>query len=144
MDTLVLAFNDQRSRRPWVYSLGLVLVILLGLASRRYGPVLSPALAGYSGDALWAMMVFLIGGLIFPTWSTKRLFFAAIAVAWLIELSQLYHAPWIDGIRRTTVGHLALGDTFVWSDLVCYLIGAGVAALLECMSATESIGLNKP
>ena len=40
-----------------------------------------------------------------------------------IELSQLYHALWIDAIRNTTLGGLIIGFGFLWSDLVCYTIG---------------------
>ncbi len=40
-----------------------------------------------------------------------------------VELSQLYHAPWIDSIRQTTLGGLILGFGFLWSDLACYALG---------------------
>ena len=40
-----------------------------------------------------------------------------------VELSQLYHAPWIDSIRQTTLGGLILGFGFLWSDLACYAVG---------------------
>ena len=48
-----------------------------------------------------------------------------------IELSQLYHAPWIDSIRQTTLGGLILGFGFLWSDLACYAAGVGVGIILE-------------
>jgi hypothetical protein len=49
----------------------------------------------------------------------------------LVEVSQLYKAPWIDSIRRTTIGGLVLGHGFVWSDLACYAVGTGLGILLE-------------
>jgi hypothetical protein len=55
----------------------------------------------------------------------------SLALAFLVEVSQLYHAPWIDGIRNTTLGGLVLGFGFLWSDLVCYLIGIVAGALIE-------------
>jgi hypothetical protein len=53
----------------------------------------------------------------------------SLVLAFAVEVSQLYHAPWIDGIRSTTLGGLVLGFGFLWSDLVCYLVGiaAGVS-----------------
>ena len=48
----------------------------------------------------------------------------------LVE-GQLYHAPWIDSIRRTTLGGLVLGFDFVWSDLACYAVGVGLGILIE-------------
>ena len=54
----------------------------------------------------------------------------AIVSAYLVEVSQLYHAPWIDTIRQTTLGGLVLGHGFLWSDFACYSVGvtAGVVA----------------
>ena len=43
----------------------------------------------------------------------------------------MYHAPWIDSIRRTTPGGLVLGFDFVWSDLACYAVGVGLGILIE-------------
>ena len=48
-----------------------------------------------------------------------------------VELSQLYHAPWIDSIRHTTIGGLILGFGFLWSDLACYSLGVGLGVLIE-------------
>ena len=48
-----------------------------------------------------------------------------------IEISQLYHAPWIDSIRRTTLGGLILGFGFLWSDLACYAVGVGLGVIIE-------------
>ena len=43
-----------------------------------------------------------------------------------VEISQLYHAPWIDSIRRTTLSGLLLGFGFIWSDLACYAVGVAI------------------
>ncbi len=48
-----------------------------------------------------------------------------------IELSQLYHAPWIDSIRQTTLGGLILGFGFLWSDLACYAVGVVLGVLVD-------------
>ena len=54
----------------------------------------------------------------------------SLVLAFAVEVSHLYQAPWIDDIRSTTLGGLVLGFCFLWSDLVCYLVGlaAGVSA----------------
>lgn len=85
----------------------------------------------YPGDAFWALMVFLGWGVVFPGVSTARLAAVALATCGLVELSQLYRAPWIDSIRGTTLGHLVLGSGFTWGDFVAYGIGVGVGALGE-------------
>jgi Protein of unknown function (DUF2809) len=70
-----------------------------------------------------------------------------LVLAFAVEVSQLYHAPWIDGIRSTTLGGLVLGFGFLWSDLVCYLVGIAAGALAELtvrrwrkMRETNSVG----
>ena len=55
----------------------------------------------------------------------------ALAIAYLVEISQLYHAPWIDALRLTALGGLMLGFGFLWSDLACYTVGVAVGVLLE-------------
>lgn len=55
----------------------------------------------------------------------------SLVLAFAVEVSQLYHAPWIDGIRSTTLGGLVLGFGFLWSDLVCYLVGIAAGSLAE-------------
>ena len=52
-----------------------------------------------------------------------------------IETSQLYHAPWIDAIRRTRPGALVLGYGFLWSDLACYAAGVALATAVERLAA---------
>jgi hypothetical protein len=55
----------------------------------------------------------------------------ALGVAWGVEFSQLYHAPWIDAIRATLPGKLVLGNTFNWPDLPAYAVGIVIGALAE-------------
>lgn len=106
-------------------------VISLGLLSRSHRIGLSPFLAKYGGDALWAWMVFLLAGLLFPRLSSLRIAVAAMLYSCATEFSQLYHAPWIDAIRRTTPGHLVLGDTFAWADIIAYLVGIAIGYCVE-------------
>ena len=46
-------------------------------------------------------------------------------------MNQLYHAPWIDSIRHTTLGGLILGFDFVASDLACYVVGVGLGVIIK-------------
>ena len=55
----------------------------------------------------------------------------ALSFAWAVEFSQLYHAPWIEAVRATFPGRLVLGATFKWPDLVAYLIGIALGAVVE-------------
>jgi threonine/homoserine efflux transporter RhtA len=92
---------------------------------------LPPFLAKYADDALWALMVFLGIAVVLPVQSTEAVADLAIAVSCAVESGQLYHAPWLDAVRRTTLGHLVLGDTFAWGDIADYLVGIGAGATAE-------------
>ena len=88
-------------------------------------------LASYAGDTLWALTAFIGIGMLFPRWSTLRVCVTALLFAFAIELSQLYHSPWVDQIRRTMAGGFILGYGFLWSDLLCYVVGISIGCILE-------------
>ncbi|MBH0346169.1 ribosomal maturation YjgA family protein [Bacillus pacificus] len=121
--------NTKRNRL--LYATFTILVIILGLSSRKFAFALPTLLNDYLGDALWALMIFIGFGFLFPKIETKKLAFISLMFCYGIEVSQLYHAEWIDSIRATTLGGLVLGYGFLWSDLVAYTIGVGIGFLFE-------------
>jgi hypothetical protein len=121
----------QRRRNPLVWLLLIASTSALGIGSRRFHHVLPEILAAYAGDTFWALAVFLLIGLVMPAASTWSVAMLAMALSVLVEVSQVYHAPWIDSIRRTTLGGLILGYGFLWSDLACYAVGVGLGAMTE-------------
>ena len=118
-------------RRPSLWIALIVVVVALGLGSRRFATHLPWFLAAYAGDTLWALAAFLGFGVLLPRASTWAVASLTMASSVLVEVGQLYHAPWIDSIRRTTLGGLVLGFDFVWSDLACYAAGVGLGLLIE-------------
>jgi len=119
----------QRKRLP--YAVAVATVIVIGLASRRF-PAMFPAFLGkYPGDALWALMVFLLVGTALPRRTTAWVAVVAVIISLAVEFSQLYQAPWIDSIRSTTLGHLVLGAGFSWADIIAYVIGIVIGSAGE-------------
>lgn len=127
--------NTKRNRL--LYATFTIIVIILGLSSRKLAFALPALLNDYLGDALWALMIFIGFGFLFPKIETKKLAFISLIFCYGIEMSQLYHAEWIDNIRATTLGGLVLGYGFLWSDLVAYTIGVGVGFLFEFILRTN-------
>lgn len=117
-------------RSRLLYLILTIIVMILGLLSRKISG-LPKIIELYSGDILWALMVFLIIAFIFNKKSTIFTISWAIIFSYSIEISQLYHAPWIDSIRNTTLGGLILGFGFLWSDLICYTIGIIIGIIIE-------------
>ncbi len=103
----------------------------LGILSRIYGALLPEILASFAGDTMWAFALYYIIALFFLKRTFSFRFFLTLILSALNEFSQLYHAPWLDEIRNTTVGALVLGNTFVWSDMLCYLAGAVLAVVVD-------------
>ena len=119
-------------RNRLLYLILTIIVMVLGLLSRKISG-LPKIIELYSGDILWALMVFLLFAFLFNKKSTIFIISWAIIFSYSIEISQLYHAPWIDSIRNTALGGLILGFGFLWSDLVCYTIGIIIGIIIDIM-----------
>lgn len=118
-------------RNRLVYLLSTLGVILLGLGSRKFSYYLPQLINTYLGDALWAMMIYLMWATVFKSKTILTISVASLLFCFSIELSQLYHALWIDSIRSTTLGGLVLGFGFLWSDILAYTIGIIAGACFE-------------
>ena len=117
-------------RNRILYLILTIITIILGLLSRKVQG-LPQIISSYSGDALWALMVFFLFSFLFKKKSTIFILVISIIFSYGIEISQLYHAPWIDSIRATTLGGLILGFGFLWSDLICYTVGIVIGAIID-------------
>src|SRR5436190_16426538 len=110
--------------RPRAYLAGAVFAtVAAGLASRKFAWLLPAALGKYPGDVLWAQVVYWSVAFIAPSAPIFRVAACALGIAYLDELTQLYQAPWINQVRATTLGHLVLGSTFSWLDLLSHSVG---------------------
>lgn len=117
-------------RNRILYLILTIITIILGLLSRKVQG-LPQIISSYSGDGLWALMVFFLFSFLFNKKSTIFILVISIIFSYGIEISQLYHAPWIDSIRATTLGGLILGFGFLWSDLICYTVGIVIGAIID-------------
>lgn len=104
------------------YLVAFIAVIVIGLLSRRM-----PFIPDGVGDALWAVMVLCALRILFAKCRLLWVSVAALVVSYCVELSQLWHTEWLDSFRSTIVGHLLLGQGFLWSDLLAYTVGVVIA-----------------
>ncbi len=125
-------------RRPWLL-LWMVLVVALGLGSRTPAAAahLPRFLTAYAGDTLWASMAYLCFLFVRPRLSVRHAAACALGLSVFVELSQLLHTSWLDALRAHRLGALVLGRGFVWSDLVCYAVGVGLAARVDLLSSRQ-------
>lgn len=118
-------------RKRWVSVTLILLVIALGLASRRYGQHWPYGLNNHPGDALWALMIFYGWSFVCPTVTPRFLALTSLLTCYLVEFSQLIQAPWLNAIRHTVWGRLVLGASFSWSDLAAYTLGIAAGVWLD-------------
>lgn len=118
-------FKDSNVRKKYriVYLVAVILCVLLGLASRKFGYLLSSFIAENAGDLLWAMMVYVGFRFMFVHVRAEVALALSLVFSFSIEFSQLYQANWINTIRDTTLGALILGRGFLVVDLVRYSVG---------------------
>lgn len=103
----------------------------IGLGSRTFSSVLPDDVNPYLGDSLWAAMIFTGCGFLFQKMNTIMTGIISLSFCFFIEISQLYHADWIDQIRDTSLGGLVLGYGFLWSDIEAYTIGIALCTAIE-------------
>ncbi len=126
-------------RNRFVYLTLIFITIIAGLLSRKFDAQLPDIVNCYLGDCLWAMMIYWGFGFVFKSFSILKIAKISLAFCYLIEISQLYHANWIDAIRHTTLGALALGFGFLWSDIIAYTLGIGIASGMEYLISYNSV-----
>lgn len=118
-------------RNRILYILFTVITLAVGLASRKMPEYFGNFLAEYLGDTLWALLVFWCICILFNGMKTLKVALIALLFSYFIEVSQIYHAPWIDNIRNTTLGALVLGHGFLWTDIVCYTVGIFFGTVID-------------
>jgi len=105
--------------------------IIAGLEVHLHGDAFAPPSRDVIGDMLWAAMIAWWIGAITPRTSLSTRSVVAVAICFMVEVSQLFSTPTLDMLRRTTAGQLSLGTGFDSRDLLAYSVGVLVAALLE-------------
>jgi hypothetical protein len=121
------------NRVRYLYVIAMAAVIAAGLWWRSAANPVSPFWHKYGGDALWALLMFLGFRCVLIRASILRVTLVSLTFCFAVEFSQLYHAPWIDSIRATRLGTLALGSTFNAPDLIAYAVGITFGGALEML-----------
>jgi hypothetical protein len=126
----------QINRTRLLAALCIVPVVAAGLYARSQRANADPAtlsgfLATYAGDTLWPIMFFLIGRFVFPQADRWRLVAGTLALTLTLEIGQLWQPPTLQWLRDQPVIGFVLGNSFLWSDVACLLIGSVLAFLLD-------------
>ncbi|CDM68181.1 putative membrane protein [Clostridium bornimense] len=120
-------------RNRITYLMCIIVVIILGLASRTYEDILPVFIGKYIGDVLWAFMIYLIIVFLFKRISVIKVSLISLLICYGVEFLQLYQSEWINNIRDTVIGSLILGHGFLYTDLICYIVGIVLAVIFEML-----------
>ena len=108
------------------YFSALFITLILGVLSRKITDI--PL---FIGDVLYAVLIYFGLRLLFIHLKTHKTFLLSLLFCFGIEILQLVQIDWLIAIRKTTLGHYILGEGFLWSDLLCYIIGTLLAFLID-------------
>ena len=108
------------------YFISILLILILGILSRKISGI--PL---FIGDILYAVLIYF--GIRFLIMNSKKStsFLLGLLFCFSIEVLQLVQIGWLIAIRKTTLGHYILGEGFLWSDLLCYVIGTLIAFIID-------------
>lgn len=122
-------------RRRIIYLFCFILIIPVGLSTRKYGYAMPVLVAKYGGDVLYATCWFFFVRIWLAKPPVHYIALCAFIVCAIIEVSELIQAPWMKKLQHTPPLGLILGYGFNWSDMVCYavgaLIGLGMGKMIE-------------
>ncbi len=108
------------------YFILVLIVISLGITSRKMEGVPT-----FFGDTLYAVMVYFGLRMLFVNFNIQKTAILALLFCFTIEFLQLYNVEWMLQIRRTSLGHYALGQGFLWSDLGYYALGVIISFWMD-------------
>ena len=112
------------------YAAALPLLMAAGLFVRKMHGMAPDFFNTYFPDAAWTMTVYCGVGFLFAR-GEKLNFPAALLFSYLIEISQLFSPAFLVAARSTRIGGLIFGYGFLWSDILCYTVGAALCFATE-------------
>ena len=132
--------NCMHIRRPYI--LAALLVIAAGVLSRlrRTGIAL---LDKYAGDALYAVLLYLLLRAAWPRWRAQHTALISLILMAGIETFQLTGIPAAmarSGKLLLKIAAIVLGTGFSWRDMLAYAVGIGAVWLLEVTLARRRAG----
>ena len=118
-------------KRRLIYILCFILIIPIGLATRKYSASIPAILAEYGGDVLYATCWFFFIRIFLVRPKVWKAAIIACLICYAIELLELYNAQWMVKLRHIPPMGLILGYGFKWSDMLCYTIGCALGWVID-------------
>ncbi len=113
-------------KRKITYFLLTIFIVIIGILSRKIDFI--PL---FIGDVLYAVLIYFVIRFLYTSNNKSYIFIFSLLFCFSIEILQLVQADWLIEIRKSTLGHYILGQGFLWTDLICYIMGVLIAYLID-------------
>ena len=113
-----------------IFACAIVFLCITALWARKMNGSFPNFFNTYYPDTAWTMAVYCGFGLLFNK-GVKVNLPAALLTSYAVEISQLFTTPFLSLARSTVIGGLILGYGFLWSDIICYTVGALICFAAE-------------
>jgi hypothetical protein len=121
-------FTKYYLRHRLLFLVNILAIVPLGYVI-RFSQILPKYISDAGGGIAYVLFWMFLVLLIYPTANVRFTAISICLATCMIELLQLYQAPWIAAIRATLPGRLVLGTTFSWMDFPPYFIGSSLGLL---------------
>jgi len=110
--------------------ISLLIIIPLGFATKFYHGIyanwVNNSLCGIFYEIFWCLVIFFI----FFRLSPFKIAIVVFIVTSGLEFTQLWKAPFLEAIRKNFIGRTLIGNSFIWTDFLYYLVGCILAYFL--------------
>lgn len=120
-------------RNRITYFMCIIIAIILTIMIENYKNVLPLSIGNYLENVLKALIIYLFIAFIFKKISAINISVISMLICSCFSISNLCEIPWVDNIKNTSIGLFILGNSFVYTDLICYLVGVILGFVLEML-----------
>ena len=120
-------------RNRITYFMCIIIAIILTIMIENHKNVLPLSIGNYLGNVLKALIIYLFIAFIFKKISAINISVISMLICSCFSISNLCEIPWVDNIKNTSIGLFILGNSFVYTDLICYLVGVILGFVLEML-----------
>ncbi|WP_294343881.1 DUF2809 domain-containing protein [uncultured Clostridium sp.] len=120
-------------RNRITYFMCIIMAIILTIMIENYKNVLPLSIGNYLENVLKALIIYLFIAFIFKKISAINISVISMLICSCFSISNLCEIPWVDNIKNTSIGLFILGNSFVYTDLICYLVGVILGFVLEML-----------
>ncbi|GBD88761.1 hypothetical protein BMS3Abin03_02702 [bacterium BMS3Abin03] len=120
---LINIISNHSKERVWAVAL-LLIITPLGFYTKFYsGPAadwVNNSLGGLLYEIFWCLLFFIL----FVNAKPWVIALSVFIVTGLLEFLQLWHPEFLEIIRSYFIGRTILGNSFIWTDFIYYIIGS--------------------